>query len=145
MLRFCSVLVRRWISFGCTFSFFFGACLIFAHAQTPVFYSEGASRYADSVISKLTPDQRNAQLFMIAAWSNKDSAHIKEIQQLITEYGIGGLIFFQGGPVRQAVLTNYYQSISQIPLLIGIDGEWGLSMRLDSTIRYPRQMTLSAM
>src|SRR5205814_3810065 len=48
-------------------------------------------------------------------------------------------------PVRQALLTNDYQKISRIPLLIGIDGEWGLAMRLDSTVRFPRQMTLSAM
>ncbi|MDY6800525.1 MAG: glycoside hydrolase family 3 N-terminal domain-containing protein, partial [Bacteroidota bacterium] len=60
------------------------------------------------------------------------------------KYKIGGLIFFQGGPVRQAKLTNDYQSVADIPLLIAIDGEWGLGMRLDSTINYPRQMMLGA-
>ena len=82
---------------------------------------------------------------MIAAWSNKDSAHIKQLEWLISMHGIGGLIFFQGGPVREALLTNYYQSMSRVPLLIGMDAEWGLAMRLDSTIRFPRQMTMSAM
>lgn len=81
---------------------------------------------------------------MIDAFSNKDAAHVKQIATLVDSFRIGGLIFFQGGPVNQAVLTNYYQSLARIPLLIGIDGEWGLSMRLDSTIRFPRQMTLSA-
>ena len=110
----------------------------------PPFYTKAAEHWADSVLSTLTPNERIAQLIMISAWSNKDSTHIKEIQKEITDWGIGGLIFFQGGPVRQALLTNSYQSISKVPLMIGIDGEWGLSMRLDSTVRFPRQMTLSA-
>ncbi len=81
---------------------------------------------------------------MIDAFSNKDSLHVSLINQLIDSFRIGGLIFFQGGPVRQALLSNQYQQRSRHPLFIGIDGEWGLQMRLDSTIRFPRQMTLSA-
>jgi beta-glucosidase-like glycosyl hydrolase/CubicO group peptidase (beta-lactamase class C family) len=50
----------------------------------------------------------------------------------------------QGGPYREAKLNNYYQSKAKTPLLISIDGEWGLAMRLDSTPKYPRQMTLGA-
>ena len=50
----------------------------------------------------------------------------------------------QGGPVRQAQLTNYYQTISNTPLMIAQDAEWGLSMRIDSTLRFPWQMTLGA-
>src|SRR5690606_29425936 len=57
---------------------------------------------------------------------------------------LGGVVFFQGGPQRQAVLTNKYQSLSKTPLMIALDGEWGLGMRLDSTISYPYQMTLGA-
>jgi beta-N-acetylhexosaminidase len=119
---------------------------VYGNAQIlPPFYTPGAMHYADSIMKTLTPDERIGQLFMVATWSNKDSLHIKEIQQQIRDYKIGGLIFFQGGPVRQALLTNDYQKISKVPLLIGIDGEYGLAMRLDSTIRFPRQMTLSAM
>jgi len=77
---------------------------------------------------------------MVAAYSNKDDSHNQEIAQLVSKQGIGGLIFFQGGPVRQALLTNHYQSLAKVPLLIGIDAEWGLGMRLDSTISYPRQI-----
>ena len=116
-----------------------------AQNGVPPFITAESSQWADSVLNRLTPDQRIGQLLMVAAWSNKDSTHTIEINYLINTYGIGGLIFFQGGPVRQALLTNRYQSISRVPLLIGIDGEWGLAMRLDSTIRFPRQMTLSAM
>ena len=53
-------------------------------------------------------------------------------------------MFLQGGPKRQAILTNYYQSISKIPLMIALDAEWGVSMRLDSALRFPWQMTIGA-
>lgn len=53
-------------------------------------------------------------------------------------------MFFQGGPVRQAVLTNMYQSMAKTPLMISIDGEWGLGMRLDSVINFPRQLMMGA-
>ncbi len=81
---------------------------------------------------------------MVAAYSNKGLEHQAEIEKLIRENNIGGLIFFQGGPGRQARLTNYFQSFSKIPLWIGMDAEWGLGMRLDSTQNFPRQMTLGA-
>ena len=101
-------------------------------------------QWVDSVMKKLSLDEQIAQLFMVAAYSNKDQDHTDDIKQLVEKNKIGGLIFFQGGPVRQAILTNYYQSISEVPLLIAIDGEWGLGMRLDSTFKYPRQMMLGA-
>lgn len=100
--------------------------------------------WSDTVFNNLTPDERIGQLFMVAAYSNKGSQHVEEITKLITDHKIGGLIFFQGGPGRQAKLTNLYQSQSRVPLLVSIDGEWGLAMRLDSTIKYPRQMSLGA-
>jgi len=100
--------------------------------------------WVDSVFNSLTIEQRIGQLFMVAAYSNKGEKHVKEIEQLISKSNIGGLIFFQGGPVRQAHLTNRYQSLSNVPLMIAMDAEWGLGMRLDSTLSYPRQMTLGA-
>src|SRR4028119_2024047 len=97
-------------------------------------------KWVDSVMNKLTPDERIGQLLMVAAYSNRSQAHADTISNLIKKYKIGGLIFFQGGPVRQADLTNKYQSESKVPLMIAIDGEWGLGMRLDSTIKFPYQM-----
>ena len=110
----------------------------------PPFYTDAAEKWADSVMKKMTVDQRIGQLFMVAAWSNKDQKHVNEIKKLITQQHIGGLIFMQGGPVRQAKLTNLYQSLSKVPLLIGMDAEWGMSMRLDSLPVFPRQMTMGA-
>lgn len=101
--------------------------------------------WADSVFSTLSLDERIAQLMMVAAYSNKDAKHEAEIEQLVRTRNIGGLIFFQGGPVRQARLTNRYQAAARTPLLLGMDLEWGLAMRLDSTLRFPRQMTLGAL
>ncbi|MFM2266223.1 MAG: hypothetical protein RLZ77_1643 [Bacteroidota bacterium] len=106
--------------------------------------SDEQKEWVDSVYRSLSFDERLGQLFMVSAYSNKDSTHTKFIEKLIVEQKIGGLIFFQGGPMRQAKLTNRYQALAKVPLLLGIDGEWGLSMRLDSTYRYPWNMTLGA-
>lgn len=106
--------------------------------------SDKETKWVDSIYSIMTFDEKVGQLFMIAAYSNKDEAHFKEIEKLIDENKVGGLIFFQGGPNRQAKLTNRFQAKSKVPLFIGIDAEWGLSMRLDSTYRYPWNMTLGA-
>ena len=113
----------------------------FAFSQTK---QEQAKRWADSVMQTLTNDQKIAQLMIIRAHSNLGADHVKQVTDQIKKYNVGGLCFFQGGPVRQANLTNYYQSIAQTPLLITIDGEWGLGMRLDSVISLPRQLMLGA-
>ena len=112
---------------------------------TPPPFLASPTPWADSVFSTLTLDERIAQLMMVAAYSNKDAKHEAEIERLITNRNIGGLIFFQGGPARQAKLTNRYQAAARTPLLLGMDLEWGLAMRLDSTLRFPRQMTLGAL
>ncbi len=111
--------------------------------KSPVFET-GKTAWADSVLHSLTLEEKIGQLFMVAAYSNKDEKHYTYIENLIKKYHIGGLIFFQGGPVRQAVLTNRYQKAAKVPLLIAMDAEWGLGMRLDSTISYPRQLMLGA-
>ena len=120
----------------------------FASAQSSkspeLFDLQKESVWVDSVYNQLTFDERVGQLFMVAAYSNKDTTHTNAIERLIKNYKIGGLIFFQGGPVRQAKLTNRYQSVSKVPLFIGIDAEWGLAMRLDSVNRFPWNMTLGA-
>lgn len=111
---------------------------------TPAFLQYMNHRWVDSVFNRLNTDERIAQLIMVAAYSNRGDEHRKEILKLIREQKIGGLIFFQGGPVREATLINEYQAASTVPLLIAMDAEWGLGMRLDSTISLPFQMTLGA-
>ncbi|MCI1187044.1 serine hydrolase [Hymenobacter sp. DH14] len=108
----------------------------------PAFTRYLHSRWVDSLMRALTPDQRAAQLFMVAAYSNRKRIDEDSISALIQQSGIGGLIFFQGGPVRQAKLLNRYQSQSKVPLLVALDGEWGVGMRLDSVVKFPYQMSL---
>ncbi len=100
--------------------------------------------WADSVLKTLTLDEKIGQLLMVAAYSNKDEFHYRAIDSLVINNKIGGLIFMQGAPNRHATLSNRYQKESKVPLLISIDGEWGLAMRLDSVVKYPWQMTLGA-
>ena len=104
-----------------------------------------SNKWVDSVFQSLTPDERLGQLFMIAAYSNQGHKHQHKIKEEIAKNNIGGLIFMQGGPGRQARLLNEYQSLSKVPLLVSMDAEWGLGMRLDSTIHFPKQMTLGAL
>ncbi len=111
--------------------------------QAPPFI-ENTDEFSDSVLNTLTLDEKIAQMFMVAAYSNKTEKDENYINALVRDKKIGGLIFMQGGPERQAHLINRYQASADIPLLIAMDAEWGPSMRLDSTVLYPRQMMLGA-
>lgn len=102
-------------------------------------------QWVDSVFHSLSKEEKIAQLIVIRAHSNLGPEHVQGVRDLITKYNVGALCFFQGGPVRQALLTNEYQALSRTPLLVTIDGEWGLGMRLDSVIKYPFQLTLGAL
>ncbi|WP_369047595.1 glycoside hydrolase family 3 N-terminal domain-containing protein [Tenacibaculum sp. UWU-22] len=102
------------------------------------------NKWVDSILHSMTLDEKIGQLFMVQAYSNKDAKHEKFITDLITKYHVGNLIFMQGTPEKQLELTNKYQSISKLPLLIGFDGEWGLNMRLKNTYKFPWNMTLGA-
>jgi len=101
-------------------------------------------KWVDSVFNKLSKREKIAQMFFVAAYTNKTQAFTDSIAKVIKNEKIGGLVFFQGGPERQAILTNRYQKKARVPLLIASDGEWGLGMRLDSTMSYPYQMALGA-
>jgi beta-N-acetylhexosaminidase len=118
--------------------------LFCAHAQGPG--SEAPQEaWVNHVFQGLSEEQRIAQLFLVAAYANKDEEHYSTVEALIRRYNIGGLIFFQGTPINQVTLTNRYQQAAQTPLLIATDAEWGLGMRLHHAISYPQQMTLGAL
>ncbi len=106
--------------------------------------TDAQNAWVDSVFNALNAEERIGQLFMVAAYSNRNEEHHQEIDQLIEEYNIGGLIFFQGGAYRQVALNNRYQSAAKVPLFIAMDAEWGVGMRLDSIMDFPKQMTLGA-
>lgn len=106
--------------------------------------SSTAQTWEDSLVNSMSLDEKIGQLFMIAAYSNKGVSHTQYIEQTIKKYHIGGLIFFQGTVGKQVYLTNYYQSISKLPLFIGQDAEWGVNMRIKNVPKYPYSMTLGA-
>lgn len=100
--------------------------------------------WVDSVYNSMTLEQRIGQLFMVAAYTSPEQSNKQQVADLITNYGIGGIIFMKGSPTNQVIYTNYFQSLSKVPLMVAIDGEWGLAMRLDSTTSFPRQLMLGA-
>ncbi|HKK12255.1 MAG TPA: glycoside hydrolase family 3 N-terminal domain-containing protein [Flavobacteriaceae bacterium] len=101
-------------------------------------------RWVDSVYNSMSLKEKIGQLFMVQVFSNQDEQQMEKIRTLITDNHIGGLVYSLGGPMCQAKLNNELQAISKIPLLVGIDAEWGLGMRLDSTFSFPWNMTLGA-
>ncbi|MBV6652172.1 MAG: hypothetical protein KI786_00340, partial [Mameliella sp.] len=108
--------------------------------------TEEASAWADSVYQNMSETERLGQLFMIRAHSDLGQEHIQSVEAQIKKYKVGGLCFFQGTPEKQAELINQYQKLaSPVPLMMAIDGEWGLGMRMKaSTISFPKQLTLGA-
>jgi beta-glucosidase-like glycosyl hydrolase len=102
------------------------------------------NKWVDSVYNKLNRRQKIAQLFFVRAHTNLTKAYEDSVAKIIETEQVGGVVFFQGGPGRQLNLINRYQHLARVPLLIAQDGEWGLGMRLDSTLSYPYQMTLGA-
>ncbi|CAI8302190.1 MAG: Beta-hexosaminidase [Flavobacterium sp. SCGC AAA160-P02] len=110
--------------------------------RTEDYYAQ--EKWVDSILNSMTIDHKIGQLFMVQAYSNLDSIHENKIKEMIQKYHIGNLIFMQGTPAKQVELTNKYQSLAKVPLMIGFDGEWGLDMRLENTYRFPWNMTLGA-
>lgn len=114
-------------------------------AQQPAWLKEAkAHRWADSIIATLSLREQVAQSFMVTAYSNGNTTNEKAVTHMVRDLKVGGLIFFQGTTKRQAELTNKYQALADLPLLIGIDGEWGLGMRLKDATAFPRAMALTA-
>ncbi|MFD2541398.1 glycoside hydrolase family 3 N-terminal domain-containing protein [Lacinutrix gracilariae] len=128
------------------FSILFYSILNHAQEVNPLLKGDGVAqkKWVDSLYNSLTLQEKIGQLFMVQVFSNQDAANKAKIVRLIKNQKIGGVIYSNGGPVRQAKLNNELQAASKVPLLVGMDAEWGLSMRLDSTYAFPWNMTLGA-
>ena len=108
-------------------------------------YMSMETPWADSLMQTMSLDEKIGQLFMVAAnGRDTDETYYLMIDSLIENYGLGGLIYFQAKPHDHNLLVNRFQSKSTIPMMNGIDGEWGLAMRIDSLKAYPWNMTLGA-
>ncbi len=132
----------KWLLAGCFLAWMY----LLGAQQSPKAgpTEDPVERWVDSVFQTLSPRQQLAQLIMIRAHSNLGASHERQVERLVREAGIGGLCFFQGGPGRQVNLVNRYQKAAEVPLLVAMDAEWGLDMRLDSTLAFPRHLTLGA-
>jgi beta-glucosidase-like glycosyl hydrolase/CubicO group peptidase (beta-lactamase class C family) len=113
------------------------------HAQTTL--DPAASAWVDKIHAEMSLEEKIGQLMWIRAYSNKDEKHYAQIESYIKDFHVGGLTFFQGTPEKQVELTNRYQKISKVPLIISVDAEWGLGMRFkEDGLSFPRQLTLGA-
>ena len=122
--------------------------LVFSTAKAQVGNSAAAGRWADSVLATLSPEERIAQLMVI-----RTSAPGKEgkaifydslTDVLVKQYNIGGVCLFQGTPFEQAALLNRIQGMAKTPIMVTVDGEWGLGMRFAGVKSFPYQLTMGA-
>lgn len=100
---------------------------------------------AEMILSQMTLEEKIAQLLIVRVSSTGTPAENQKMLEDIRAYQPGGVCFFKGSPIREALITNQMQTASKVPMFISIDGEWGISMRLDSCVEFPRQMTLGAL
>lgn len=103
-----------------------------------------ANHWADNTYQSLSQDEKLGQLFIVALYTNKDEAHINSVRNLVVNDKIGGLILMQDDAVREINLVNEFQKKSKIPLMIGMDAEWGLFQRITTAHKFPWAMTLGA-
>jgi beta-N-acetylhexosaminidase len=111
----------------------------------PQFLVDFDQKWVDDQIAKMSIDHKIGQLLMPRGNNSGNPIDVAKLATWVKDYKIGGIVFFAGPPTNQVKVTNYLQSLSDIPLFIGEDFEWGLGMRLDSTDRFPYQMALGAM
>ena len=116
-----------------------------AQEKSPLYVDSIQLKWVDDQYNSMTLNEKVGQLFIVAAYSNRDSIHENQILKLVQDEKIGGLIFMQDLADKQIDLTNRYQAVSKIPLMIGIDGEWGVAMRLKGVDRFPWNMTVGAL
>lgn len=129
------------------FILFFICSIGFSQEKNPLIVKEdfeNQKKWVDSIYENMSLQEKLGQLFMVDLFSSDPKSKSDKIKTLITDYHLGGIIFSKGGPLRQAKLNNEFQALSKVPLMIGMDAEWGLAMRLDSTYAFPWNMTLGA-
>ncbi len=122
--------------------------LICTHSFSQIPPSMAPQQWVDSVFNSLTEDQRIAQLMVVRVSARGEKEVIwydKEVAENIRNYNIGAVCLFQGNPVKQAEFINQFQGIAKTPLMVCVDGEWGLGMRFDSVANFPFQLTMGAM
>ena len=122
-----------------TLSLVFGLLLLSSNLMA----QDAETHWVDSVYNSLTLEQRVGQLLCLRA-NNPNKPFDPAVGDYITRYNIGGVCFFKADAVPQVEQTNAWQALAQTPLMVCIDGEWGIAMRVNNVMTYPYQMTLGA-
>ena len=117
--------------------------LVLAFSAGTSVAQDAETRWVDSVYNSLTMEQRVAQLICMRA-NQPDKPFYEDVAKYIKQYNIGGVCFFRADAEAQVNQTNAWQALAQTPLMVSIDAEWGLAMRVKKTLAYPYQMTLGA-
>ncbi len=104
---------------------------------------EKQEEWAEAILNKMSFEDMLAQMLMVPAWT-KNKALSDEVIDAVEKYHVGGVIFFQGTVQNHAQAVQYLQQTAKIPLLIGMDAEWGAAMRLDHLQKFPYPMTIGA-
>jgi len=100
--------------------------------------------WAQKQLSEMTLEEKVGQFFMVSAFSNQGEKHLKEVEDLVINQKVGGVIFFQGERENLKSSITRFQNASKIPLLIGMDAEWGIQMRIFGVERFPYAYTIGA-
>ena len=116
---------------------------VLALSVSQVFAQDVESHWVDSVYNSLTLEQRVAQLICMRA-NQPSKPFYEDVAKYIKKYNIGGVCFFRADAEAQVEKTNEWQALAQTSLMVSIDAEWGLAMRVNKTLAYPYQMTLGA-
>lgn len=124
--------------------FFFSFFISFSQSPLITIDESNQKKWVDSVYQSLSQEEKIGQLFTVWVATKYGKEEIDHVSNLIEKYKLGGLIFSLGNIKDQADATNQLQSISNVPLLIGMDAEWGIGMRLDDAFSFPYNMTLGA-
>lgn len=98
--------------------------------------------WVEKTLSRMSQKEKIGQLFIHTVAPETTKENKKMIRKAVHDSKIGGLLFSGGQLQDQAMLTNYAQSLADIPLMITFDGEWGLSMRLKNTPVFPKNVVL---
>src|SRR5690606_19236304 len=125
---------------------FFAVCISHGQQMDPLATEDHQEQqhWVDSIYNSLSLEEKIGQLYMVRAFTDKGETHLDQVRELVTDYHVGGVIFSTGGPYRQAAFNNEIQELSRVKMLMAMDAEWGLSMRLDSTFAFPYNMVLGA-
>jgi beta-glucosidase-like glycosyl hydrolase/CubicO group peptidase (beta-lactamase class C family) len=103
-----------------------------------------ADKWAIEKLSSMSIEEKIGQFFMVSAYSNQGEKHLKEVESLVTNEKVGGVIFFQGEKANLISSIKRFQGVAATPLLIGMDAEWGTNMRLFDGERFPFAYTIGA-